>query len=66
MLDHKASLSKFKKIEIISNIFSNQNVMRLEISYKQMPNKHIKDAQHHQLLEKACVQQQRPNAAKNK
>ena len=34
MLGHRASLSKFKKIEIISNIFSNHNAMRLEINYK--------------------------------
>ena len=34
MLDHKSNLSKFKKIEIISSIFSNHNAMRLDISYK--------------------------------
>ena len=34
MLGHKTCLSKFKKIEIISNIFSNHNTMRLEINYK--------------------------------
>ena len=28
MLDHKSSLGKFKKIEIISSIFSNDNTMR--------------------------------------
>ena len=32
-LGHKSSLRKFKKIEIISSIFSN-NVMRLEINYR--------------------------------
>ena len=31
---HKTSLGKFKKIKILSNIFSNHNAMRLEISYK--------------------------------
>ena len=31
---HETSLGKFKKIKIISNIFSNHNAMRLEISYK--------------------------------
>ena len=30
ILGHKSSLSKFKKIEIISSIFSNHNAMRLE------------------------------------
>ena len=31
ILAHKSSLSKFKKIEIISSIFSNHNAVRLEI-----------------------------------
>ena len=31
---HKSNLSKFKKIEIISSIFSNHNSMRLDINYK--------------------------------
>ena len=35
MLDHITSLDKFKKIEIISRIFSDHNTMRLEINYKQ-------------------------------
>ena len=34
MLGYKGSLSKFKKIEIISSIFSDHNIMRLEINYK--------------------------------
>ena len=34
ILGHKSNLSKFKKIEIISSIFSNHNAMRLEINYK--------------------------------
>ena len=34
ILGHKSSLSKFKKTEIISSIFSDHNVMRLGISYK--------------------------------
>ena len=33
ILGHKSSLSKFKKIEIISSIFSDHNAMRLEINY---------------------------------
>ena len=33
MLGHKTSLSKFKKTEIISSIFSNHNAVRLEINY---------------------------------
>ena len=31
----KTSLSKFKKIEIISSIFYNHNTMRLDINYKE-------------------------------
>ena len=34
MLGHKTNLSKFKKTEIISSIFSGYNTMRLEINYK--------------------------------
>ena len=34
ILGHKSDLSKFKKIEIISRIFSNHSGMRLYISYK--------------------------------
>ena len=34
VLGHKSNLSKFKKIEIISSIFSDHNAMRLDISYK--------------------------------
>ena len=34
ILDHKSNLSKFKKIEILSSIFSNHNAIRLDINYK--------------------------------
>ena len=34
ILGHKSYLSKFKKIEIVSSIFSNHNAMRLDINYK--------------------------------
>ena len=34
ILGDKSNLSKFKKIEIISSIFSNHNAMRLDINYK--------------------------------
>ena len=34
VLGHKSSLSKFKKIEIISSIFSDHNTMRLGLNYK--------------------------------
>ena len=34
ILGHKSNLSKFKKIEIVSSIFSDHNAMKLNISYK--------------------------------
>ena len=34
MLGHKANLRKFKRIEIISSIFSDHNTMRLDFNYK--------------------------------
>ena len=39
MLGHKASHGKFKKIEIISSIFSDHNTMRLDIKYKKKKHK---------------------------
>ena len=39
MLGLKTSLNKFKKIEIISNIFSNHNDIKLEINYKKKSEK---------------------------
>ena len=34
ILGHKSYFSKLKKTEIVSNIFSNHNAMRLDINYK--------------------------------
>ena len=34
ILGHKSNFSNFKKIEIISSIFSEHNAMRLDINYK--------------------------------
>ena len=34
ILGHKSNLRKFKKIEIISSIFSNHSAMRLDVNYK--------------------------------
>ena len=34
ILGHKSSLGKFKKNEIISNIFSDHNVVRLNLNYR--------------------------------
>ena len=35
ILGHKSSLGKFKKTEIISSIFSDQNVVRLDVNYRE-------------------------------
>ena len=35
ILGHNSNISKFKKIEIISSIFSNHSAMRLDINYKE-------------------------------
>ena len=34
ILGHKSNLSKLKKIEILSSIFSDYNTVRLDINYK--------------------------------
>ena len=34
ILGHKSNFCKFKKIEIVSSIFSNHNAMRLDVNYK--------------------------------
>ena len=36
ILGHKSNLSKFKKVEIKSSIFSDHSAMRLDINYKEM------------------------------
>ena len=43
MLGHKTSLNKFKKVEIISSIFSDHNGTKLEINHKKTSEKHTKD-----------------------
>ena len=42
ILGHKSSLGKFKKIEIVSSIFSNPNAMRLGINYRKKSVKKYK------------------------
>ena len=42
MLGHKTNLNKFKKIEIISSIFSEHNAIKLEINYKKNTEKYTK------------------------
>ena len=49
MLGQKTSPNKFKKIEIISSIFSDQSAMELEINYKNI-EKHSKTQKLNNLL----------------
>ena len=49
ILGHKSNLSKFKKTEIISRIFSDHSTMRLDINYKKKnykKQKHMEMKQH--------------------
>ena len=51
IMGHQSSLSKFKKTEIISSIFSDHNAMRLDINYKGKKknckkHKHMETKQH--------------------
>ena len=50
ILGHNTNLSKFKKIEIVSNIFFDHNAMSLDINYKGKKNckkhKHMETKQH--------------------
>ena len=34
ILGHKSNVSRFRKIEIISNVYSNHNALRLDINYR--------------------------------
>ena len=34
ILDHKSSLGKFKKIEVIPSIFSDHNAVRFDVNYR--------------------------------
>ena len=40
ILGHKSNLSKYKKVEIISSIFSNHNALKLDANYKKKTKKH--------------------------
>ena len=40
ILGHKSSLGKFKKIEIVSSIFSDHNALRLDINYRKQTVKY--------------------------
>ena len=42
-IGYKSSLGKFKKIEIISSIFSDHNAVRLDVNYRKKKKKTIKN-----------------------
>ena len=49
ILGHKSNLSKFKKTEIVSSVYSDHNGMRLDINYKKKnckKHKHMEIKQH--------------------
>ena len=52
ILGHKSNLSKFKKTEIVSSIFSNYSAMRLDINYKEKNCKKHKHMAIKQLISK--------------
>jgi len=53
ILGHKSSLGKFKKIEIIPNIFSDHNAVRLDVNYrrKTIKNSNIRRLNNKQITE---------------
>ena len=52
ILGHKSNLSKFKKTEIISSIFSDKKAMRLDTNYKKKTAKKQKDMETKQHISK--------------
>ena len=46
ILGHKSNLSKFNKIEIVSNIFPDHNAMKLDIDYREEKKKKKNDKKH--------------------
>ena len=52
ILGHKSNLSKFKKIEIVSSIFSDHSAMRVDINYKKKKSKKHKNMEIKQCISK--------------
>ena len=52
ILGHKTNLSKFKKIEILSSIFSDHNAVRLEVNYREKKRKKHKHVEAEQYVTK--------------
>ena len=45
ILDHKSSLGKFKKTEIIPSLFSDHNAVRLDVNYREKKNNKLLEIQ---------------------
>ena len=56
MIGHKTSYNKFRKTEIISRIFSDQNSMRLEINYKEKTAKNTQQKTNKKTPPNTCWQ----------
>ena len=52
ILGHKTNLSKFKKIEILSSIFSDHNAVRLKVNYREKKRKKHKHVEAEQYVTK--------------
>ena len=52
ILGHKSNFSKFKKIKIISSIFSDHSAMRVDINYKKKKSKKHKNMEIKQCISK--------------
>ena len=62
ILGHKSNFSKFKKIEIVSSIFSDHNTVRLDINYKK---KTVKNTNTWRLNNTFLKNQQVPEEVRN-
>ena len=56
ILSHKSNLRKFKKIEMVSGIFSNHSAMKVEINYKNKIGKFTNMLQLNKLRKKSMGQ----------
>ena len=64
ILGHESNLSKFKKIEIVSSIFSDHNAMKLDINYKK--KKTVRNTNTWRLNDMFLNNQQMPEEIKKK
>ena len=62
---HKSSLGKFKKIEIVSSIFSDHNTMRLDINYRKKTCKKYKWRVNNMLLNNQEITEEIKEEIKN-